>query len=553
MAIRPLLNRCPLRPGESLPSLFVRLQVANHYKNPKAIAAIGRLYVPPGDNIHLPRQAESWQVLSELTRLPALVLYQATFHRCAAALALPWEPLESVTLPDGTEASLLSPRMQRHLLLPLSDTQYCPHCLAASRYHRLTWLHALAAVCLEHECLLQRGCPNCQSKLPVAAIVSGECPGCRHDLTASPAVPIGHDTWGLFTQHLLHSWWDNTPPPPCPDQVALPAQPVPILLEVLQVLIPAASRLPDEAAHPWPFAAQPLPPRRRAQSLPAQVYRDGATAMKALARWPQAFHRFLSDYRRRPGVPAGQVTEEFDPFYLNWLEEQWQRPEFAFVQAAFDDFLVANYPLSRSITRLDRYQRSQALRDHFPYLTWAEAAQRLGAEPQLIQRLVEVGMLVDYETGEGRQRPWHQRLRIVRRAEFVELQRRWQAGVPIADVARVLGMEVLVVAELVRAGMLVGGCHDSERVTMISLSTLAQKLPNNPAIPLDLSEAITLRQLVENGYDLVSILRKVAGGDLKAVWLGGSLYDVRVSWGDLASGEKGNHLPGRSPFSGRHS
>jgi hypothetical protein len=31
-------------------------------------------------------------------------------------------------------------------------------------------------------------------------------------------------------------------------------------------------------------------------------------------------------------------------------------------------------------------------------------------------------MLVDYERGEGRQRHWHERLRIVRRTEFVDLQ-----------------------------------------------------------------------------------------------------------------------------------
>lgn len=316
----------------------------------------------------------------------------------------------------------------------------------------------------------------------------------------------------------------------------MPEQPVPILLEVLRVLATMAARLPETMLHTLPILDLPLEPvNLRALPIPLQVYCTYATAMKVMVNWPQAFHHFLTVYRQRPGVAAGQVTDEFAPLYLDWLEERWQRPEFAFIQAAFDDFLVANYPLSRSVTRLDRYRRSQALRDHFAYLTQAEAAERLGVEPEIVQRLVDAGMLVDYERGEGQQRHWHQRLRIVRRLEFVELQRRWQAGIPLKDVASILDVDEQMVENLVKALLLTKCGHTScvndslWPIETISLNTLVRGLKRYPVTPHHFGSPVTLLELVENGYDLVQVLQQILGGGVTAVWFGGGLYSLWVS------------------------
>jgi hypothetical protein len=261
--------------------------------------------------------------------------------------------------------------------------------------------------------------------------------------------------------------------------------------------------------------------------------------MKAIVNWPQAFHQFLAVYRQRPGVAAGQVTDEFAPLYPDWLEERWQRPEFAFIQAAFDDFLVANYPLSRSVTRLDRYRRSQTLRDRFPYLTQAEAAERLGVELEIVQRLVDEGILVDYERGEGQQRHWHQRLRIVRRLEFVDLQRRWQAGMPLVDVAHILNVDEQIVENLVKASLLTKCSHTSSAnntlwpIETISLNTLVRGLKRYPVTPYHFGSPVTLWELVENGYDLVTVLRQILAGGVTAVWFGGGLYSLWVSQNDI--------------------
>lgn len=118
MPIRPLLNRCPLEPDESLPSLLARLQAANYYTSPRAMADVCRPHLPPGENQSLSHLAETWPVLSAVTRLPPTDLYHASFHPYAPALALPWETVSSVSLPDGVEVPLLSARMRRLFLRP---------------------------------------------------------------------------------------------------------------------------------------------------------------------------------------------------------------------------------------------------------------------------------------------------------------------------------------------------------------------------------------------------------------------------------------------------
>jgi len=150
-----------------------------------------------------------------------------------------------------------------------------------------------------------------------------------------------------------------------------------------------------------------------------------------------------------------------------------------------------------SKTHLCRYQRSQLFRDRFPYLTQMEAAERLGIELEIVQRLVDVQMLLDYERSEGQQRYEYRRLRIVRRKEFVDLQRHWQTGIPLVDVARLLAVEPQVVEKLVSADLLKTCCQaDSEesglwRLDTISVNTFFRSLSRYPDIPLCFGRPVT--------------------------------------------------------------
>jgi hypothetical protein len=532
MYIQPLLNRRPLLPDESLPSLFSRLARANYYKNPAEVVAICLNHLPQNDNLFLPTHAETWSVLTAVTRLPVLALYEATFHRYAATLALPGKEPQRVTFPDGQERPLLPQRLQREHLLPLHDAQFCPQCLRENGYHRLVWLNVVAAACIRHECLLQKGCPDCGQKLSVQAIVEGKCEQCRFDLVASPVQCLGDDSWGLFSQQLLQSWWSDVAPPAPPDQTTILQQPPAPLLELLRGLAKATSRWSESALHPAPISDLVRRKRGTIRLLPLQVYRSYATAMKGLVDWPVGFHRFLNVHRTQVKAPAGQVTKELAPLYLMWVEGRWRRDEFAFVQEAFDDFLIATYPLTRSVTHLDRYRRSQFLRNRFPCLTEGEAAEWLGVEPEIVRRLVEVGLLVP---DEARRLPGHMSVRVVRRIEFDELRKRWEAGIPIVDLAQILGVGEGIVGDLVSAGILAHHHQESlagDNPPLIgkdAVNTFVRKLAPYPALPHSLGETASLGQLAKSDEEVVRLVRKVVDGQLVGLGLWGSLYDLQVA------------------------
>ncbi len=523
MVIRPLVNRRPLLPDESLPSLFERLRQVNYYESKTAIIDLCHSHMRHKDNVYQPQHTDTWRIVAGVTRLPLDALYAATFHRYTSTFALPSETISSIAFAGSEPLPLLTPHVERTYILPLYDIQFCPACMQEGCYHRVVWLNALAAICPRHNCLLQRGCPHCRQRLNVAAVVTGQCARCETDLAAVPVVDMSDDNWGMWVQKKMQSWWDDAPAPDMPESIILPDQPAPVLLETLCGLAKSVAQWQGSRIH-----------HRRKHPPPEQTFRHYAIAMKAIANWPQGFHQFLDEYGRRPGVTAEQITVAFAPLYLAWLEKRWAGPEFTFIQEAFDDYLVTHYPLSRSIIRLRRYRQSAALRDRFPYLTQAEAAERVGVAPNVIQRLVEIGVLVDYERGENTRLHWHKRLRLVRRVEFEVLQERWQDGISVSDVTRLLDVETGMVERLVEVSLLAwqNAVDDDKAAWKISPQSLGHffdKLHIHPGSSWMLMETIALQQVVEAGGDVVTILQHVMNGDSASLWFGGGLYEVQVS------------------------
>src|SRR5690606_34922170 len=127
--------------------------------------------------------------------------------------------------------------------------------------------------------------------------------------------------------------------------------------------------------------------------------------------------------------------------------------------------------------------------------------------------------LVDYEQGEDIQRHWHERLRFVRRLEFDALRKQWVDGLALTEAARLLDVELEVVAQLVRANLLTRQGNIAEedtvgKVSLESLSVLFAKLNSYPGGSWMLMETIGLSQLVENGWDVVTILQHVMNREL---------------------------------------
>ncbi len=93
-AIRPLLNRRPLLPNESLPSLFVRLRDANYYWDKGAIISLCLSHLRSNENVCHPQTPDAWRVIQAVTQLPVPHIHLATFHRYALVLRFPPEPVE---------------------------------------------------------------------------------------------------------------------------------------------------------------------------------------------------------------------------------------------------------------------------------------------------------------------------------------------------------------------------------------------------------------------------------------------------------------------------
>lgn len=539
---KPLLNRRPLLPNESLPSLLARLQEANYYRDDSAIETLCQYYMTEENNVFYPRSAETFGILATLTYLPAIELYRATFHRYAAMFTLPSADKETITLPFGEEVLLAPLEASQRFLLSPDNAQYCPRCLAENGYHQVSWLNMLTAMCPYHHCLMQRLCPKCAGKLSVLQmVVTGQCDRCRFQLAKAPILSVARDGWGIFTQTLIQSWLGAIATPEPPLQVTIPQQPVAALMELLWGLYRALLKMPEGTTSLPPAATPRQPLAKRERPLPAQVYQLYAAALKIIANWPDNFHQFLETCRQRDGVPTGQVTVDFTPVYQRWLEKQWKRPEFAFVQEAFETFIASHYPVSRSIIRLEKYRRSQAFRDRFPYLTQFEAAEKLGIGTRFVARLVELNILVDFERGENVQRDWHARLKLVRRKELDALQTRWQPGIPLAEVALLLDVPDEMIEEFVEAGMLTMQATANEEppvrrigtASFYSFTSRLRQIPYPTVVFPNLNESMTLFQVIEMlepyRYTTVQIIQHILSEEWRSEWFTAYLLQLRVS------------------------
>lgn len=528
MTIRPLLNRRPLWPDESLSSLFVRLNAVNHYVSSMAVEAICRSHLSQADSLPRPILPHTWHVISTVTGLSKQSLYAATCHRFADKLVLPSDTTISLPLPSGSSLPLLPTTRHGNYLLPLSDCQFCPHCLAHQPYHRIFWSLAPLTVCMTHHCLLLRGCPHCQQPLSATALVLNLCPSCATVLSRATSHFV-HESSQLTSQYVLQHLLTEASIP-LSMHLNLPPQPTPILMELLRGLATLSVNLPVFNNLPYrPDSGQP----KRRHPAPRQLYMQFDIAIQSLVDWPTEFHHFLQRYSQRLTISTGEITKLFAVLYSTWLEKKWDHPEFAFVQSAFNAFLVANFPLSRPISRLQRYRQNAAFRDLFPELMELEAAEKLGTYQLVIRRLVAVGFL----RGENRvlhpSHHGHRGIRVVRRIDFETFRERWQIGVPLADLCKFFALSLRMVHALIAANFFtlsvpLDEISDVSLVEFSSLLIFLNQLVAFHSLPYDAGDVSSLNQFIVEGYDWIAILRIVFDKHVPAVWYGDELLDLIV-------------------------
>lgn len=435
--LSPLVRRSPLLPGESLPSLLVRLAKLNHYSSPAIIRRVcteGR----DKDIVERPTKPATYEHLAALTRLDPTELYNATEHRFLDVIALSDDDCRTLTLPGGQAVLVGNTSLIRKHTWSNSDAQFCPACLAEAAYHRIGWMPVAVAACLRHQCLLIQGCPGCEKSLTIWDILANQCPRCHFELTGASTVSTAKDEFGMVVQAIIQSWLGLTPP--VKGDYGLPKEPPPSLYRLLDGLRWAVMGIRSD----WNYLYRPptvtstsFPRFNRGGLNPAKAYALYATAFKGTLNWPQGFYDFLDAYKRRDGrEPNGQVVRDLGIIYFIWLEKRWQLLQF--VQEAFNQYLLDNYALTPSLMHLHRIENNTIFRARFPYITEAEAARALGTNGRMIQRLIASGLLVTHQQVE--KDALSQRFTLVRRAEVEALQQKWQGGIPMNEVTQLLRM-----------------------------------------------------------------------------------------------------------------
>ena len=253
-----LLRRTPLLLGESLASLLERLALLNFYPNSRLLQKLSRNRLAPWvveDELVRPTRLETFQQLLNLTALTLDELYAASDHRFAAALAPPDQAAPSMPWLENTTRLRLDRRSAQAHLRSASATQFCPLCLKAAPYQRLSWIPRAAAICLEHRCLLTDRCAHCWKRTTVADLVNRRCSNCRADLRRARVVSIAHDSCGILAQQVIQSWFGVVDiPAKVIEGTHLPSESPVVLYHLLQLL----ARQLQKGQAEWPNLPRPL-------------------------------------------------------------------------------------------------------------------------------------------------------------------------------------------------------------------------------------------------------------------------------------------------------
>lgn len=478
--------RCQLFDDESLASLLARLQIANCYE-PSDLRWICRTYSGSNDSWWQPYKASSWDLLATLTGISSQRLYQATCHSYSDALQLPWHA--AITTQVGTQLlPALTTRVRANYQRKWQAAYYCPHCLADERYGRLLWQMKLAIACPTHRCLLLSACWRCLAELQLQQLITGICCECGADLTAAEPAQISHKAVQLLSRFI--AWLKYPSASTAADWLQ---QPTPILFELLRGLVAVIS-----------------PPKRRENSQ--QFLEHLAYAANVLQDWPHQLFAFLDQLAP---VKSGAVASDFGGFYSVWVETRWRHPQLEFLQAVFDDYLVASYPPSFHLTQMARYKRRATLRDRLPFVPYADAALALGISKDFLWFALQAQVVVRYDEGP-----------IIARDEIARLQNHWQHGVPLSDATSLLGMtsqDIPILRSLFDLGDIVAF------VSVAAFDMLATALAPTECVSYASNGRSSLQYWVhEQKAPLIPLLKAILDGAIHASWEGVDLWSVSL-------------------------
>ncbi len=456
---RPLLRRTALLPDESLASVLERLTQLNFYDDPRMIQTIGRerlMTLNVVDDLAQPTQLETFQQLATLTQLSLDDLYAASDQRFAAWL----DPLDQTSQPmpwrDHTTRPRVNPHWARTQLRTSETTQFCPLCLKAAAYHRVSWIPRAAAICLEHLCLLTDHCPRCWKPTTVADLVGCRCLNCEADLRRARRISIAHDSLSVRSQQAIQAWFGVADVPD--DTLAachLPPQPPRVLYQLLQLFAQQLVKRRTE----WPNLPRPL--NGLANSIaatiephhalsPEQAYFLYRSAFTALLDWPEGLHRWLDAYGGCEETTPQTLTR---PQCIRDVQHDWLNADWGDSPVAFAQREVLNYVLKRqlplSVTAVRQLKDVPWFVEQSDLWTEECAAQALDLSIADLRRFYPHGSLADCYWPRSQAN-----LIRFKRAGILAVKQRWREGWSLEDASSWLGVNVEDVQRLVEVGLL---------------------------------------------------------------------------------------------------
>jgi len=213
--------------------------------------------------------------------------------------------------------------------------------------------------------------------------------------------------------------------------------------------------------------------------------------------------------------------------YSQWLEDRWQHPAFQFVQEAFERYLADRYTGSLlSIVKSDRYRSNPTMTEKFTYASVAEAAKLLRTTKAMVRRLAQMGRLKLHWSKEYG--PFDQPV-FVRRAEVLELRKRWDEAISLQEAAEWIGVSDSIVLDMTRIGLL-----DAERGPDVDgsahwmfgkgsigacLESVAKHVLSVAKLPLEVADlAAVARMLACVGLNAAGVIERVADGKLRCYY-----------------------------------
>ncbi len=453
------LRRTALLPNESLASVLERLTQLNFYADSHVLQTIGRERLIPlavDDELARPTRLETFQQLAGLTHLTLDELYMASDERFATLLV----PLEQIAKPmpwpGGTTRLHLERRWAQGHLRSCVTTQFCPLCLKASSYHRLSWIPRAAAICLEHRCLLTDHCRRCWKRTTITDLVNRRCSNCQADLRRTHVVSIAHDSLGILSQQVIQSWFTVADiPAEVIESSHLPPRSPAVLYRLLHLL---AGQLLNGQAE-WPSLPHPL--NGLANSIaaaidtqryltPEQAYFLYRSAFAGLLNWPEGLFRVLDAYSGcdKTGNQAPTRPKCLQRVQRDWLTTDWHASPLAFVQRDLLEYLLKrDLPLVPKVVK--QFQDVPWFIAQTGLWTEERTAQCLDLSLADLYRLSRSSSLAECYWPHS---PTH--LPRFKQAVVLAVKQRWAIGWSLKDVCSWLGLEASDVWRLVELGLL---------------------------------------------------------------------------------------------------